>query len=1326
VSAPDSGDLADDLADIRFALELPDADARFGATAAVIRARCQAHADEMTLGRIKRLVTAGGAMGAREFERIRREAAAALDGAEGAPQPGPLLRVTGGLWCYGLGGASPRGVYQWADRWELRAGLPYVHARIVRRGGDGVRSGTSGLLSADEAGPRMVLDTAKIRDGSWAAELGMPLSADRKIADAVATAIDALIYDPQTPECESVPGVASSGRVAVPVRECLPGGYLRPSTAARAAALADWAAICRTLAEVPAGAAVVAASAAAWIVRPLGLQAHWYELWGDAGQGKTTAERAAGGVYGDPSKYGGVCLSWDSSPVGLGRYLGKLGILPAFFDERGMAKFTAEDWARQVMSTCEGGERLTGSRTPDETRRSAPWGSILFSTGNGRMLANLAVGRFAGISRRLISIEAPFTASAEAAELITGNAALETPGLIDGCYGHLGAELLERYTVADARRMFREAGAVLPSQPAVQPARSIDEHMRVALAGATMCDEVLGLPGVMLAAVAEFALDYLERNSHALAHDADRALDAVRQSLARDPMRWPTVAEYRANMMPWDGIARRLPQHGIAGRDLAGVRADDGAWVAVFPPVWSAEMCSGNVDESSALSELYRREVVRVAPSLRKKGEWPTPVRIIATPAPQVPMIKLVLPLLEDDEADAAPNVIPSTRELVSGSPQSPPSLQVSRPNHDPNHDPNQTPITPPITPGGAGIRRDDWPAQVSAYLAEVRATPWLRGKYHPTPEGALKLIAHHGATEAEAIRAAYAAALEHQADAPEAAPPPDAPMPGGDDEPTGREVATVALGEQGRAALSATEAASPAAPARQSPAPLAAAQARPRGPAFAVLSLDGRAYGPDGAEFLLPPGWLAEIRHVGDLAALALEMGARVLYVPREVREALRLPASVPVLPHLEGYPHQFTEAADPAAWDVWPSQPVGLAGWLTVYRMPSTLREGCAVAFPEWLPEVGDGPQLGGLAPAALAEALTLIWQATTYQGKDGLYGGAHYARSPGATMRRLLGAASRRRRSGPLEPLAELPPVYHRKPGGALARVPSLHMAPALEIPAGYVVAELDVRSCFLSAAIGTDFGIGEAQHRRAPKAAEVLRMPGAHLVRADGNAAAIHPALWPVLPAPVRGRAEVSAWVDTIAAVWLRDRGVPFTVAESWVWPELHGRRVLASVADRLGAATAELGARPDDAAQAAAAIVKAMYARTFGGMLASDFGGQRDPDDPWHRPDWWLTVRVQAEVRKQRNLWPGLEAGTIRVLGESDIDAVFVAAESREVLEAMPGTGGRPAISDGRGKFRIKDGRSALVTPGLSALLRSNARPAARRQAIREALAEAGQ
>jgi hypothetical protein len=388
-----------------------------------------------------------------------------------------------------------------------------------------------------------------------------------------------------------------------------------------------------------------------------------------------------------------------------------------------------------------------------------------------------------------------------------------------------------------------------------------------------------------------------------------------------------------------------------------------------------------------------------------------------------------------------------------------------------------------------------------------------------------------------------------------------------------------------------------------------------------------------------------------------------------------------------------------------------------MTVYRVPRS-GEGVALAFPEWLPA---SAPLAALGPAELAAALDMIHQATTTPSGRG---GVAYEHSPGTTFKRLVNQAARWSRSG--TPAAVTPPPPYdraaRLPRGAPLRMrpPGSHMAPPAEVPAGYVLAELDVNSCYASAAAGTEFGLGEAEHRKAAPGGslELPRLPGAHLVMVRGarGGVGVHPALAPLLLAEGRRRDAVG-WIDTLAARWLAECGVPLEVLESYIWPE-HAR-VFDSASARLGEARARLEADGSVPALAAAAIVKAMPNIGLGGWLASDFGGVRAEDDWLARYDWSITVKVQAEVRKQRNLLPALEAGALVVLGEQRIDSVYVAAPSLADLEAAPGTGGRPALGPGRGKFKIE--ALAEVTAELAELLAASAPGPARRLAIESAL-----
>jgi hypothetical protein len=414
------------------------------------------------------------------------------------------------------------------------------------------------------------------------------------------------------------------------------------------------------------------------------------------------------------------------------------------------------------------------------------------------------------------------------------------------------------------------------------------------------------------------------------------------------------------------------------------------------------------------------------------------------------------------------------------------------------------------------------------------------------------------------------------------------------------------------------------------------------------------------------------------------------------------------------------MSQAADPAAWDMRPAEPVGLAGWMTVYRVPRS-GEGVALAFPEWLPA---SAPLAALGPAELARALDLIHQATA---RPSGRGGVAYDHSPGTTCKHLLNQAARWSRRGTPEAVT-LPPPYDmtaKLPRGAPLRMrpPASHIAPPAEVPAGWVIAELDVNSCYPSAATGTEFGLGEAEHRKAAPGGslELPKLPGAHLVMVRGaSSASVHPSLAPLVLAEGRRR-DAIGWIDALAARWLAERGVPLEVLESYIWPE-HAR-VFDSVTARLGDARGRLEADGMPPAAAAAAIVKAMANTLLGGWLASDFGGERAEGDWLARRDWWHTVRVQAEVRKQRNLLPALEAGALAVLAEQAVDSVYVVSPSLANLEAAPGTGGRPLIRPDRGGFKIK--ALGEVTPGLAeALADPRSRALARLGAIKAALGNA--
>jgi hypothetical protein len=537
--------------------------------------------------------------------------------------------------------------------WQHRADLPYVHARIVRRDGSQRRVGTSYLMSttADDS-TRVIVTDDDLADGAWAVKLGANLSADRTIITAAGTAIRDLAHR-AAPEREAVarPDVhTATGHVDLPVQECLPTGYLAtPPTVDESTIRAKLVKVAAVAARNPKLALTMGASAGAPYVGPLRRQSHWWDLYGEPRQGKSTGLTVAALLWGDPRIGTGIVLGWDTSRIGIGRQLGQLGILPPFLDERGLSSFDRAQWGEIVYSTCQGSSRLTAEMKGDGVRRGAPWFGVLFSTGNSRLTDGIAAGRFAGIPARVVELAAPFTTSGAEADELAKEIAPE-------CYGWLGARILATVTVPTIRELIAEAAARVGYPDGGVP-RTIAEHLHLAVAGAAAIDRTLGTGTTVADAATLAAVEHLAVHGHAPEHDADRMLTALGESLAARRGAWPTDVEYVELGRPRPELAGatrepgrvELAQHGY-DREQCGIRA--GNRLYVYPSTWRAMADELGVDSSIALAELYRRGVLHVAESVRRKGnEWTDRPRVDKVKTPGI--YNLALTAIEgDDQGD--------------------------------------------------------------------------------------------------------------------------------------------------------------------------------------------------------------------------------------------------------------------------------------------------------------------------------------------------------------------------------------------------------------------------------------------------------------------------------------------------------------------------------------------------------------------------------------------------------------------------------------------------------------------------------------------------
>lgn len=604
-----------------------------------------------------------------------RQLSAGGDGPEGRPEH--AVNVSRGTYRYSLGLAEwGRAVYQQQRTaqnevyWERRSDLPYVSARVVRRDGSARRVGTDYLISATPGGTPAVVTDDDLTMGGWAVRIGANLSSDRDIISATGTAIRDVAHR-TAPEREATPRPdvhSESGHLDVPVAECLPDGYLTmPPLVTGEQARATWRDVVALLAELPKLALTVGASAGSPFVGPLRRQSHWWDLYGEKRKGKSTTLEAAAAVWGDPRTGTGIKLNWDASSIGTGRHLGQLGILPPFLDERGAVRRGRDEWGELIYQTSQGSSRLTAERLGTGTRRSAPWFGVLFSSGNARLTEGITAGRFAGVPARVIELPAPLTRSKHDSDRLSHD-------LLPRCYGWLGPEVLRTHPVPTVRELIAQAELSIGVPEAGGVPGTLAEHLHLAVAGAAMVDAVLGTGTQLTDAATIAALEYLAEHGQEPEQDADQMLDALSESLVSRRPAWPTAGEYAelANSRPLDmmsGAGRaQLAQHGY-DQQTSGVRSDDGQWLYVFPATWHAIAETLGVDESTACTELHRRELLHVPAGARREGRWHSQVRGSGVKLGRVYQVAIAgLERGDDHEAVPAPVPPPAPAVVTGGS----------------------------------------------------------------------------------------------------------------------------------------------------------------------------------------------------------------------------------------------------------------------------------------------------------------------------------------------------------------------------------------------------------------------------------------------------------------------------------------------------------------------------------------------------------------------------------------------------------------------------------------------------------------------------------
>ena len=461
---------------------------------------------------------------------------------------------TGDPGCCGPCGALARGLYQ-ASRGDSGPGrfvgpLPYVRYRS--RSGPESALVTMFLLSRDPDGRAVMMTGDEIDSGYWADRVGMARSSDRKIRDALGSAVRELAE--LALEIRGTPRPKDrtpDGHIPVPDPNCLgvPGYFRRPEDYSAETMRRAELVVASVASRRPAIAWNLGASVAAPFVaiRPV-TQSAVIDLSGPSRRGKTVTLCVAGWAWGDctppPNNAESVIGTFDVSPLGAPRVHGLLGIFPAFWDETGASGLTPEQRNNWIMRTCQGNSRLRPSRTNSMALDpTLPWAGFGWMTGNSPVATErLAGGIMQGIPARVISLaDWPLTA-APLHDGLEGPGWSEADRLMDSLlksYGRIGPAALAAFTPDEFEGLFR-AALVTIGAPAAGVVGTRARHLAAGVAGAMMADRMLGTGTRLADAALKFAREWLGLHMAPPKSDADRLLEAIKNAITDNPARWPT------------------------------------------------------------------------------------------------------------------------------------------------------------------------------------------------------------------------------------------------------------------------------------------------------------------------------------------------------------------------------------------------------------------------------------------------------------------------------------------------------------------------------------------------------------------------------------------------------------------------------------------------------------------------------------------------------------------------------------------------------------------------------------------------------------------
>lgn len=540
-------------------------------------------------------------------------------------------------WRWHLGDIDhPRGIYRQPNgsgHWDEHpvAPLPYVIGRAVGHAGARASNARYVLsMSADGADPQVV-NHLMLATGKWATTMGLRLSLDSKIRDAVGTAI--IYMAAEAPELPTAARIDETGRRRPGIDPGRGFGELADTT--RAEAMAATAELLAEAAKTQSLTLTIAAAAFGPFTAFLDREGHIHHLVAEGtGNGKTTALRAAMAINGRPGTKDqpGSVHPWKSTKAGIFKLAGKAHSEVLGFDESGVRNIVKPlEFASMLIQLINGEGELLGDGDDDDPRARAPWNGIILSTGNEGILKFAELGdAVAGLRRRAIEFDPPFTVDVDQADRITGRNG--AGGIISRMYGHPAAAIRETYSLPEVRTLIEWAEDQIGIPTTTGPLMAAHRFMAEALAGAAMLDTVTttatGSSPAFTATTLDAARTWLADYRPPL-EASDLFREWLEASLAGERGHWPTIDAYIDADRPRPGMDATgsfptvaLPMAGL-DRTTYGIRSDDDEHtVYVLKMGMTTAVEQLDLDKSALCRQLHRLGILDIPPARARAKEW--------------------------------------------------------------------------------------------------------------------------------------------------------------------------------------------------------------------------------------------------------------------------------------------------------------------------------------------------------------------------------------------------------------------------------------------------------------------------------------------------------------------------------------------------------------------------------------------------------------------------------------------------------------------------------------------------------------------------------